>query len=235
MEVFIASPFPREIWYHIATALWIDVNNPLGTSAHVDAGPYAVIAQLAKGLQFPNMKVVLRRLHYSKALTSCCLPNGSYHREDGPALIWADGTLVWRQNSHLHRRFGPAIVRGNGIQEWYQNDQRHRDGGPAITRPLIIKRSPGSTYVYEPHGRALEEWYQRGELHREDAPAITYADGTLKYYLLGLLHRDNGPAVMYPDGSEEWYRRGLLHRFNGPAVTAANGTTQRYQNGKPLR
>ena len=59
---------------------------------------------------------------------------GELHRDEGPAVEWADSTTVWYQNDHIHRTAGPAIEYPNGNKEWWQNGQRHRVDGPAITR-----------------------------------------------------------------------------------------------------
>lgn len=34
---------------------------------------------------------------------------GERHREDGPAVEYADGSKYWYQNGELHREDGPAI------------------------------------------------------------------------------------------------------------------------------
>ena len=47
--------------------------------------------------------------------------NGKRHREDGPAIEWANGTKEWWLNSKRHRVDGPAIERANGDKEWYLN------------------------------------------------------------------------------------------------------------------
>ena len=44
---------------------------------------------------------------------------GKLHREDGPALIFADGGSYWYLNGLLHRENGPAIEFLNGHREWY--------------------------------------------------------------------------------------------------------------------
>ena len=59
---------------------------------------------------------------------------GELHRDEGPAVEWADSTKVWYQNDHIHRTAGPAIEHPDGTKEWWQNGQRHRVDGPAITR-----------------------------------------------------------------------------------------------------
>ena len=44
------------------------------------------------------------------------------HREDGPAVEYADGTKFWFQNGLLHRLNGPAVELLNGDKEYYLND-----------------------------------------------------------------------------------------------------------------
>jgi hypothetical protein len=58
--------------------------------------------------------------------------NGNFHREDGPAIEWADGEKHWYLDSKFHRVDGSAIEFINGGKEWYLNGKRHREDGPAI-------------------------------------------------------------------------------------------------------
>ena len=37
--------------------------------------------------------------------------------------IWADGTQSWWLNGKQHREDGPAVMYANGFQRWYQNDK----------------------------------------------------------------------------------------------------------------
>jgi hypothetical protein len=46
------------------------------------------------------------------------------HREDGPAVEWANGTKYWYLNDQCHREDGPAIECANGDKYWYLNDQQ---------------------------------------------------------------------------------------------------------------
>ena len=55
-----------------------------------------------------------------------------WHRENGPAIEYADGAKSWFQNGQLHRTDGPAIEWASGVKSWYQKGQRHRIDGPAI-------------------------------------------------------------------------------------------------------
>ena len=94
---------------------------------------------------------------------------GVYHREDGPAIVYADNTKVWYQNGVLHREDGPAIVRSNGATAWYRNGVLHREDGPAVMR------AGGS-----------KEWYQNGLRHRVDGPAVELPTDKM-YFLYGKL------------------------------------------------
>jgi len=58
--------------------------------------------------------------------------NGKRHREDGPAVEYADGDRVWYLNGKLHREDGPAVEHSNGDREWYLNGKLHREDGPAV-------------------------------------------------------------------------------------------------------
>jgi hypothetical protein len=43
------------------------------------------------------------------------------HREDGPAVEWADGDKVWFANGERHRLDGPAIELNDRYKAWYVN------------------------------------------------------------------------------------------------------------------
>ena len=51
------------------------------------------------------------------------LKNGQYHREDGPAIEYADGTKFWFLNGKRHRKDGPAIEYASGYKAWYINGE----------------------------------------------------------------------------------------------------------------
>ena len=54
------------------------------------------------------------------------------HRENGPAVVWSNGTKFWLRNDQKHRTDGPAVEFSNGHVEWYQNNRLHRTNGPAV-------------------------------------------------------------------------------------------------------
>jgi antitoxin component YwqK of YwqJK toxin-antitoxin module len=57
---------------------------------------------------------------------------GKLHREDGPAIEYANGDKHWYLNGKLHRVDGPAFECANGDKEWYLNGKLHREDGPAM-------------------------------------------------------------------------------------------------------
>lgn len=90
--------------------------------------------------------------------------NGRYHREDGPAVIWADGTKVWYKNGKEHRADGPAYEGYDGTLEWWVNGIYHREDGPAY---------------FEPRGTRI--WYLKDKMiYRMESPLgdyLTIEDG----------------------------------------------------------
>lgn len=166
------------------------------------------------------------------------------HREDGPAITYADGRQKWYKNGVLikpgknkdksvhkvsadgsklcykedgllHRKDGPAVIYHNGNQAWYKEGKIHRDDGPAV--------------IY-PNGEQF--WYKEGKHHREGGPAIIRPNGEQVWYKEGKLHREDGPAVINDYGEQYWYKNGTIHRDDGPAATYADGSQYWYKEGK---
>ena len=53
--------------------------------------------------------------------------------EESTMETWDDGTKVWYDNmGRFHRLDGPAIEYSNGSKAWWVHDKRHRIDGPAI-------------------------------------------------------------------------------------------------------
>jgi len=57
--------------------------------------------------------------------------HGQYHREDGPAVEFDNGSKYWYLHGEFHREDGPAIELANGDKFWYLHGERHREDGPA--------------------------------------------------------------------------------------------------------
>ena len=88
------------------------------------------------------------------------------HRENGPAIEYANGNKEWYLSGKLHREDGPAIEYSNGDKEWYLNGVLHQEDGPAIE-------------YHDGH----KEWWINGKCHREDGPAVEDANRNRFYYL----------------------------------------------------
>ena len=53
--------------------------------------------------------------------------NGKYHREDGPAIEYADGSKSWYLNDQRHREDGPATEWTDGSKSWYLNGIQYNE------------------------------------------------------------------------------------------------------------
>ena len=166
---------------------------------------------------------------------------GQLHREDGPAVEYADGSKWWYLNGKLHREDGPAYEGANGDKEWYLNNKLHREDGPAIE-----------------FSNGRKEWWVNGKCHREDGPAVECAYGhNNRWYIRGVwfskenfdkkiaemknsnktlstskfhtndkgeYHREDGPAIEWDNGVKSWWINGKHHREDGPAIEWPDGT-----------
>ena len=116
------------------------------------------------------------------------LLKGKYHRLDGPAIEYPDGSKFWFVKGKNHRLDGPAVEYADGSKYWFVKGKQHRLDGPAI------EYSDGSKY-----------WYVEDKRHRLDGPACEWADGSKEWYVEDKRHRLDGPAIEYADGSKSWY------------------------------
>ena len=64
---------------------------------------------------------------------------GKLHREDGPAVEYADGDKIWYINDQLHREDGPAREYADGTKYWHLNGELHREDGPAVEYAIGYK------------------------------------------------------------------------------------------------
>jgi len=46
------------------------------------------------------------------------LHDGKLHREDGPAVVSADGHREWFQHGERHNLDGPVVIGADGIRQW---------------------------------------------------------------------------------------------------------------------
>lgn len=81
---------------------------------------------------------------------------GSFHREDGPAVIFEDGTKKWFFNNNLHRIGGPAVEYCDGKKTWYVEGKLHNEHGPAIITQKDRKR-----WYLNNEQLTEQEWHER--------------------------------------------------------------------------
>lgn len=180
----------------------------------------------------------LDELDYANAIELRWHVEDKLHRDDGPAIIYRNGTEMWYIDGELHRADDePAIIKLNGFQAWYQNGQRHRKIGPAVVTEL-----------------GDQHWYKYGVHHRKNGPAIVLKSGQREWYVRGIaMDRDGEPNRIFSDGQQEWAmtfdgeagdsdfedaesiehpgRYHLLHRTDGPAVIFPDGDHAYYVEG----
>jgi hypothetical protein len=171
------------------------------------------------------------------------LSDQQYHRLDGPAVVYQDGTEKWYREGKLHRDQGPAIIKANGDREWWIDGKRDNPRGPAeITKERVaywhqgvLHRETGPAYIEKEDGQVvLEEWFNQGKLHRTMPPK----DGE---ELLDL-EPDSGPGPALTERDEkgqirkqEYYLDGQCHRVGGPAVVHGDGSREWIEKGKRHR
>jgi hypothetical protein len=76
------------------------------------------------------------------------------HREDGPAIEYADGGKEWYLHGKRHREGAPAIEHASGTKMWYLHDKRHREDGPAVEYASGTK----SWWLHDKEYEATEAW-----------------------------------------------------------------------------
>jgi hypothetical protein len=133
---------PVEIWAQIAM---------------IDSTSYNLVVRSIRSLYKwainPTLQKELKKKWLIRDGVEYFLPNGWYHREDGPARIADNGCYIWYRDGKIHRIGGPAID-SPVHSEWWVDGLKHREDGPAVD---ALNR---------------KEWWQNGQLHREDGPAI---------------------------------------------------------------
>jgi len=145
-------------------------------------------------------KVASQGQKYAGQVVTEWTVNGHLHRENGPARIVGDNSiLVWHKSGYRHRDDGPAVIKYDECIYYYKHGLLHREDGPAKQVPHVT------------------EWWRNGLRHRANGPAVIYCDGE-EWWLNGQLHREDGPAIVCCDGAEEWW----LHGIEQPAPSLVN-------------
>jgi hypothetical protein len=74
-------------------------------------------------------------IHINKNSNKFCYKDKAmtvFHRTDGPAVEYADGSKSWYVDGKLHRSDGPAVEHSDGYNAWYVDGKLHRSDGPAV-------------------------------------------------------------------------------------------------------
>jgi len=159
--------------------------------------------------------------------------NGQRHREDGPAVEYADGGKAWFRDGQLHREDGPAVEHVDGHKVWYRNGQRHRDDGPAVEYANGDKEWWRNGVPVEPFTESMDPDELEAIATSVLGPQpVTDKKGTVRWYWRGQLHREDGPAIERANGTKGWWRNGKRHRDDGPAWEWADGSKMWWRNGE---
>ncbi len=85
--------------------------------------------------------------------------NGQMHRDDGPAVVYANGRQEWWCHGKLHREGGPAVMIPNHHVNWFNNGLHYLDGN----QPAIILKNYG-----------LLVWFRNGRVSRDNKRPIQH-------------------------------------------------------------
>jgi hypothetical protein len=156
-----------------------------------------------------------------------------FHREDGPAIEFADGTKLWfidgkelseekfnatvnkslerNSNSYIKdaiwyeklRRFAEEIK----IPIWVNGKKYQFDRDLKLTNHLIMKEQ--FIIVTKENSKFYYKDKEFTILHREDGPAVERFDGSKSFYYkdkaMTIFHREDGPAIEFADGTKLWF------------------------------
>ena len=172
---------------------------------------------------------------------------GECHREDGPAIEYANGSKHWLINGEFHREDGPAIEDPNGFKVWYVNGKLHRLDGPAYegtdgtkqyyidgkkyNRPNFVKYLQKNNLPI-PDLEDLKRYLPKDKTEDKDKPEIDEDGNKIWKNDKGQYHRIDGPAIEFADGTKSWYINGQRHREDGPAIECADGSKSWWINGQ---
>jgi len=67
--------------------------------------------------------------------------DGDLHREDGPAIEWANGCKYWYRKGLLHREDGAAVEGPDSQRWWYLDGKLQRTDGFMVELPDGTLRS----------------------------------------------------------------------------------------------
>ena len=71
-----------------------------------------------------------KRTYDRKGLVRWLDDKGNFHREDGPAEVYADDSRLWWRHGDFHFAHGPSDVYADGTLEWYEDNTWLREREP---------------------------------------------------------------------------------------------------------
>ena len=66
----------------------------------------------------------MTELFITENVTKSWFCNNQFHRANGPAINYRDGSQYWYRYNQMHRTNGPAVIFTNGYVEYWVNDQQ---------------------------------------------------------------------------------------------------------------
>lgn len=102
--------------------------------------------------------------------------DGEFHRDDGPAVIYKDGSQHWYFHGQRHRIGGPAVIEASGTEHWYLCGKAHRIDGPAI----IFANGDKRWYVYGERVQGRVRFKQLTYISDEEMSILILKYGDIK-------------------------------------------------------
>ena len=134
-----------------------------------------------------------------------------YHREDGPALTYADGAEFWYQDNVLHRVGGPAAIYADGVQVWLCNGEKHNPDGYAYINPNSGENQ------YWIHGKILSEKEFFNVTHPAQQEPLPVKEETITIEGKKMTLRELKDIITYYYWSKD-YKTGVQLDNNGLAI-----------------
>ena len=106
---------------------WTAADHPRG-----DGGRFKTKARTEPEARLEAEPVVSTRKVFQGGAMEWRTDEGKLHREDGPALVRADGREQWWLHGRIHRIGGPAATDPFGTTIWCIEGKLHREDGPAV-------------------------------------------------------------------------------------------------------
>lgn len=153
------------------------------------------------------------------------LKNEVLHREDGPAVIHADGISEYWFEGRRHRHKGSAIIdyyfpaikiKNGKVDPTYYSDDHYNQDGPILMfntnmKDIILPYLKRTFNIIQ--NTPLKEL---GLTHREKIDSCE--KDTVKIYFNCIAHSVIGPADIKSNGTQVYYMYGVKHCEYGPAI-----------------